>query len=65
MRDVTLHLDVELVLGDGTIRGTVDDGRGPALRFTGWLELMSAFDTLQARASSGGRDSGDVPEAPG
>jgi hypothetical protein len=45
-----LHLDVALELADDTIRGTVDDGVGPAVDFTGWLELMWAFDTACARA---------------
>lgn len=48
-----LHLDVALELDDDTIRGTVHDGVGPAVEFTGWLELMSAFDTAYARARGG------------
>ena len=39
------------------IRGTLDDGVG-SVRFSGWLELMSAFDIARARApvSSDGSD---------
>lgn len=32
------------------IRGILDDGVGRCIEFTGWLELMSAFDTARARA---------------
>ncbi|MDX6677135.1 MAG: hypothetical protein QOE31_1187 [Solirubrobacteraceae bacterium] len=30
--------------------GMLDDGIGTTIEFTGWLELMSAFDTARARA---------------
>lgn len=48
-----LHLAISLELDDDTIRGTVHDGVGPVVEFTGWLELMSAFDTARARAGGG------------
>jgi len=47
-----LRLDVTLDLGSDQINGTINDGAGPQLEFTGWLELMSAFDTVISRASS-------------
>jgi len=58
--DTRIHLDVALEPGGDTIRGTVGDGAGPAVEFSGWLELMSAFDTARARASgiAPGADSG-------
>ena len=48
--DTLVHLDVELERRADQIRGTVDDGTGHVLEFSGWLELMSAFDTAFARA---------------
>lgn len=62
MADQTVHLDVALALGGDTIRGTVDDGVGPIVEFTGWLDLMSAFDTTRARAT-GEDGSADAPTA--
>jgi len=47
-----LHLDVQLELGAETIHGTLSDSDHPLINFTGWLELMSAFDTATARATS-------------
>jgi len=47
-----LRLDVTLDLGSDQINGTIIDGDGPQLEFTGWLELMSAFDTVINRAST-------------
>jgi len=47
-----VHLEVALEVDCGdTIRGTVGDRGGPALAFTGWLELMSAFDSARTGAS--------------
>jgi len=52
--DTRVHLHVALERdGDETIRGTVADGAGAARAFTGWLELMSAFDAARARADDG------------
>lgn len=46
-----VHLDVAVDPDSEPIRGTLDDGRGATIEFSGWLELMSAFDTARARAS--------------
>jgi len=48
-----VHLAVALECHGETIRGVVDDHAGAAVEFSGWLELMSAFDTVCARASRG------------
>lgn len=45
-----VHLEVAVERDAEPIRGTLDDGVGAAIEFTGWLELMSAFDTARARA---------------
>jgi len=50
--DGRVHLDVALELDGETIRGTVDDGRSPALEFSGWLELMSAFEIVRSSAKA-------------
>lgn len=50
-----LRLDVALACGGDTISGTVDDHAGEVVAFSGWLELMSAFDTVCARAGSAPR----------
>ncbi|CAN5616337.1 hypothetical protein BH20ACT17_BH20ACT17_05880 [soil metagenome] len=66
MADATqLHLDVALELNGDTIQGTIDDRAGPLVEFNGWLELMSAFDIVCARASGAGQrsDSGVVDGA--
>jgi len=47
-----LRLDVALACGGDTISGTVDDHAGELVEFSGWLELMSAFDTVCTRASA-------------
>ena len=47
-----VHVDVAIDLATETIQGTLDDGTGPVVGFTGWLELMSAFDTVRARAQT-------------
>ena len=31
--------------------GTIDDGANIVLEFTGWLELMSAFETVTTRTT--------------
>ena len=58
--DTHVHLEVALEVGGGdTIRGTVGDRDGPRTPFTGWLELMSAFDTARvAQAPDDGRAAG-------
>lgn len=45
--DSRIHLDVAIQPGAGTIRGTIADGADLVLEFTGWLELMSAFETVR------------------
>ena len=45
-----IRLAVALECDDDTIRGTVDDHAGDIIEFSGWLELMSAFDISCARA---------------
>lgn len=50
--DSRLHLEVTVELGGDPIRGTVLDGAGPGVEFIGWLELMSAFETVTGRAPS-------------
>jgi hypothetical protein len=53
--DMHVHLEVALeVGGSDTIRGTVADRDGRRTAFTGWLELMSAFDTARAGPVAGG-----------
>lgn len=48
----TLQLGVALQLDADPIRGTVSDGAGPAREFSGWLELMAAFDGARAQADA-------------
>lgn len=48
--DEPIRLDVALACRGDTITGIIEDHRGDAVPFTGWLELMSAFDTVCARA---------------
>lgn len=49
--DQQLHFDVAIERNGEQIRGTLADRLGTTLEFTGWLELMSAFDTARARAT--------------
>jgi hypothetical protein len=56
-----VHLDVELELGGATIHGTVDDAAGPPVAFSGWLELMSAFEIVCARVTATAARAGDPP----
>ncbi len=46
-----LRLEVALLCGGDTISGTVDDRSGQTVQFSGWLELMSAFEAFCARVS--------------
>ena len=46
-----VRLEIALSCGGDTITGTVDDHANQALQFRGWLELMSALDTVCAQAS--------------
>jgi len=45
-----IRLAVTLECNRDTIGGTVDDHAGDLVEFSGWLELMSAFDTICDRA---------------
>jgi hypothetical protein len=61
--DGRVRLAVVLERPDDPIRGTLDDGRS-AIAFSGWLELMSAFDIARARAGGWGPESGDRSDPP-
>ena len=54
--DDRVHLDVALELGGETIRGTLSDGVSPPLEFSGWLELMSAFEVARSEAQANACD---------
>ncbi|MEA2193068.1 MAG: hypothetical protein QOI73_3189 [Solirubrobacteraceae bacterium] len=41
---------VELDVSSEPIHGTLDDGAGAPIAFSGWLELMSGFETVCERA---------------
>lgn len=53
LENACVRLDVALACSGDTIRGTIDDHAGEVVAFTGWLELMSGFDIVCARASGG------------
>ncbi|HVF79494.1 MAG TPA: hypothetical protein VNA28_14455 [Solirubrobacteraceae bacterium] len=46
-----LQLQVAVDRDSEPIHGTLDDGAG-IIEFTGWLELMSAFDTARDRSQA-------------
>ena len=48
--DQLLHLEVAIEPAGEPIRGMLSDGTGSAIEFTGWLELMSAFENARFRA---------------
>jgi hypothetical protein len=50
-----LHLDVALEVEGEAIRGTVSDGSSPPREFSGWLELMSAFEIARFKAKDEAR----------
>ena len=54
-----IHFDVAVDHDSEPISGMLDDGV-TTIEFTGWLELMSAFDTARARATSAENASGDA-----
>ncbi len=66
--DDRVHLDVALEVAGDAIRGTVAQGDSPAREFSGWLELMSAFETARSTAkasrhgASAGAPGADQPE---
>ena len=49
--DDRVHLDVALEREGEAIRGTVSAGDCPPFEFSGWLELMSAFDIARSKAA--------------
>lgn len=51
--DPHLHLRVAVERDGEPIRGTLHDGDCTTIPFAGWLELMSAFDTVRARPTNG------------
>lgn len=53
--DGRVHLAVELEVDGEAIRGTVSDGIPPAVRFSGWLELMSVFEIARSNAKAQAR----------
>ncbi len=61
--DGRVRLAVVLEHPGDPIRGTLDDGLG-SVAFTGWLELMSAFDTARARAGRSGSEAGAGADPP-
>lgn len=56
--ELRLALEVALVRDGHTISGTVQDHAGSVVEFAGWLQFMSAFDTICARAQSERSDDG-------
>jgi hypothetical protein len=50
LADDRLHVTVELEPAGDPICGTLADGAGPPIAFSGWLELMSGFETIRDRA---------------
>ena len=48
-------MTVELDSALDPLHGSLDDGRGAPIEFTGWLELMSALDTARERAAADAR----------
>ena len=53
-----LLLQVAVERDSEPIRGTLHHGDCTTIAFTGWLELMSAFDTVRARPT---HDETDAP----
>lgn len=53
--DARVHLEVALEVDGHSIRGTVADGVSPPHEFSGWLELMSAFEIARAKAKADAR----------
>lgn len=49
--DVQLRVTIG---NDEPIHGTIEDGAGTIIEFTGWLELISALDSACAQASDRG-----------
>jgi len=45
-----VHVAVELEATGDPISGTLRHAAGPPVAFTGWLELMSGFETIREQA---------------
>lgn len=54
-----IHLRVAVERDHEPIRGTLADSAGTTHEFTGWLELMSAFDHARQKADPGLESSSD------
>ncbi len=54
-----IHLRVAVERDHEPIRGTLADSAGTIHDFTGWLELMSAFDHARQEADGGLERSSD------
>ena len=48
-----MHIDLDLVVEDGEVRGSAGDGRQRRL-FAGWLGLIAALDALVGRNDNQG-----------
>ena len=53
--DGRVHLDVALEIEGEAIRGTVSAAVFPTVEFSGWLELMSAFEIARSNAQAQAR----------
>jgi hypothetical protein len=51
--EARVSVAVELDVSSEPIHGTLDDGAGKPIAFSGWLELMSGFETVCERAAPG------------
>jgi hypothetical protein len=50
--ETRVSVAVELDVSSEPIHGTLDDGAGAPIAFSGWLELMSGFETVCERATA-------------
>jgi hypothetical protein len=57
--DPRVHLQVAVERNQEPIRGTLADSAGTIHDFTGWLELMSAFDNARHAADACSEPPGD------
>lgn len=53
--ETRVSVAVELDVSSEPINGTLDDGAGAPIEFSGWLELMSGFETVCERAARAAR----------
>lgn len=56
MTPAPIHLLVDIERDEEPITGTITDAAGAALRFSGWMELMSAIDIARDRVRDTPRD---------